>query len=162
MKTKRVLVLVRHAHRDKPAPLGRAADNGLSKKGMAQAKAIAKKYREEFDGKKARLISSPKVRCVETLEPIAKKLKREIQREPALLEQAEGESDSSYHKRIQDFFSKWEKGEEKLTMLCGHGDLFGPALEHLVGCPIDLKKGGWILVENDGKETRLRELAQKC
>src|SRR4051794_36350749 len=71
------LVIIRHAHRNKA--FGAEADNGLSAKGRRQARAAARFFKKRFKGRKPNIFSSPKRRCRETLEPIAKLSGREIQ-----------------------------------------------------------------------------------
>lgn len=65
-----IWILIRHAHRD---TADRAQDNGLSKKGREQAKRLRKYFEERFPEGEGDLVlvTSPKKRCVETIEPIA-------------------------------------------------------------------------------------------
>ena len=157
----RTLILVRHAHRNKPAPLGRKADNGLSKKGKAQAREMLRRYRKCFGKKRPVLISSPKLRCVETLEPLSQWIKARITTSDSLEEQGAKESDRDYHERILKFVGEWQKNKAKLTVLCGHGDLFPLLTQELTGCAIELKKGGWIELAYDGTHYQIIWVLQK-
>src|SRR5262245_33981006 len=69
----KTLILIRHGHRDNSR---RELDNGLTEKGQSQAKNIRRFFAERFSGdeigKGLWLVSSPKVRCMETLQPTAK------------------------------------------------------------------------------------------
>ena len=67
------LIILRHAHRNKP--FGGLLDNGLSRKGKKQAAQAGKHFLEEYGRVKALVLSSPKRRCIETVEPIAEKIK---------------------------------------------------------------------------------------
>lgn len=157
----RTLILVRHAHRNKPAPLGRKADNGLSKKGKAQARAILKRYRKNFGSQKPALISSPKLRCTETLLPISKYFQTHILTSASLEEHKAKESDRDYRERVLRMLGEWQKGKEPVAIICGHGDLFPVLLHELVGCPVELKKGGWIELQYDGTNYHLVWLLQR-
>jgi broad specificity phosphatase PhoE len=85
----RKLIIVRHAHRDTSS--GRERDNGLSERGREQAKAVSRYFRERFAKETALLLSSPKVRCIETLLPLSDRLDVEVQILDLLDEQNEGE-----------------------------------------------------------------------
>lgn len=157
----RKLIIVRHAHRDKPKPLGRLADNGLSKKGKAQAKAVLAHFLKVQETRQVKLISSPKVRCVETLAPLAKRLKTKIEIHPALDEQQPSQTEAAYQKSIKGFLEHWARGRQGVTVICSHGDWIPRALEIIVGGPIELKKGGWAEIEQEGHGLHLVWLLQR-
>lgn len=159
--TARQLIIIRHAHRDKPAPLGRQADNGISKKGRVQARNVARLYKKLFGAQQAELLSSPKVRCVETLAPIAKKLKRKIAIDKALDEQLDGVSMEAYREMVGNFIKSWTKSKSPITIVCSHGDWIPIALDVLLGAGFELKKGGWIQFEYRQKKFDLRIVLQK-
>ncbi len=147
---------MRHAHRDKPQ--GRSADNGLSKKGWKQAESIADFFIRRFGKTEAALLSSPKVRCLETLVPLAKKLRVEVEMSPLLMEQ-EG-SWGELEERIRAFRTWWEKEASPLTVACSHGDWIPAALKEYVDVDTELKKGGWAELDFDGNHPRLTWLVQ--
>ncbi len=157
----RQLIIVRHAHRDKPSPLGRKADNGISKKGQLQAKKVARLYRKLLGAQKAELISSPKVRCVETLEPLAKKLKTKIATHKGLDEQPDEETAEDYRETVGQFIKGWMKSNSPITMVCSHGDWIPVALDVLLGAGFELKKGGWAQFEYAQKKFDLKLIVQK-
>ena len=161
MPGSRQLIIVRHAHRDKPAPLGRKADNGISKKGKVQAKKVARLYRKVLGDKKAELISSPKVRCVETLEPLARKIGAKIVTHPALDEQSEDENLDQYRETVGGFIKNWMKSKSPVTIVCSHGDWIPLALDALLGAGFELKKGGWAHFEYTQKKFELKMIVQK-
>lgn len=148
----RILVLIRHAHRDKPNP---DADNGLSAKGRKQAQALLRQFRREFGDKSPagglRLISSPKKRCIQTLAPISKRLKRGIEVSEFLLEQQPGESVSGMKRRIQKFFSDWKASSAELTLACSHGDWLPLAACELTGACVEFSKGAWVVAVWDAR-----------
>lgn len=135
-------VLVRHAHRDKPG--GGAEDNGLSEKGKRQARRIRKFYDKRFSEGKVLLWSSPKVRCQETLAPLAEDLKSEIEIIRELDEQSSKETDAEFRARIDRFFEKCRSVKAQRIVFCTHGDWIPAAMQKLFQQPIDLSKGGWI------------------
>ena len=144
----KILVLCRHAHRDNSA---RDLDNGLDEKGREQAKAVKRFFMERFateDFKKGLwLVSSPKLRCVETLMPAAKGLERSVDIHPDLEEQGQREDGSGLETRVHRFLHEWVQSKIALTVLCSHGDWLPLATYHLLGIKQEFKKGAWLEVE---------------
>jgi broad specificity phosphatase PhoE len=141
----RKIVLLRHAHRD---TTDRFLDNGLSEKGLKQAKAIASHFREHF-AKPTELLSSPKLRCQETLADYAEALSMEVEINNELIEQEATEASRDLEKRIVDYFKAWEESDKQFTVLCSHGDWIPIALYLLVDIQTDIKKAGWAELELD-------------
>lgn len=144
----KTLILIRHGHRDNSR---RELDNGLDDKGREQAKAIKRFYTSRFskDAEKNGLwlVSSPKIRCVETLAPIAKSIDRPVDIHPALDEQGGKESRGAFQSRIQSFLQEWTKSQAALTLVSSHGDWLPLAVQELLGLQVDPKKGSWFEVE---------------
>jgi 8-oxo-dGTP diphosphatase len=141
----------------------RALDNGLSAKGKKQARRVARYYKERFGGGPApRFFSSPKRRCLETLAPLAKFVKRPVHSDAALLEQGPAEGRERFVKRIESFLGPWRGRRRALAVFCSHGDWIPEAIRLLTGAPVILKKGGWAEVKwgADGVP-RLRRVLQK-
>lgn len=145
MQQNKILILIRHAHRNKA--FGRKADNGISAKGRKQAKALARLYDGFFGKSEPRLYSSPKLRCIETLGPVAKQCGTEIE---ILEELNESGSDAKLRERVRKFDAFWRKSSAPLIVVSSHGDWIPAFVAHLTGVPIELDKGGWIQIE-DGK-----------
>src|SRR4051812_29682252 len=101
----KILVLVRHAHRDTSC---READNGLSEKGQTQAVRLKSELAAKLANKQPLFVSSPKKRCIETLKPLAKTFRKDVQIDPLLLEEASEEKSSEFIDRIQDFLKWWK------------------------------------------------------
>lgn len=154
LHSEKTLVVVRHAHRTKE--LGQGADNGLSEKGREQARRVAELFKRRFESEdKPRLISSPKKRCRETLEPLADRLGIAVEIDPIL---DEGEQ---VEKRVRELVSRWKSGPDPLLVICSHGDVIPLLLELLVGAELELKKGAWAQVDLEHGHARLFELIQK-
>ncbi len=153
------LVIVRHAHRDKP--MGSAFDNGISKKGRKQAKAIVKLYRERFDDEMALIYSSPKLRCIETVEPLASKIASKIVPLDLLIESGPEEGPEDLVRRVRQFCTQWKKESSPIVIACSHGDWIPVFFQELVGTPIDLKKGAWAEIESKNGETKLTWIVQE-
>lgn len=139
----KVLLLVRHAHRDKP--MGSAFDNGLSKKGRRQAQKLARHYRDRLRG--AYFVSSPKIRCVETLQPLSKKIRIDpfLDEGPRMAE------------RVNAFLKWWKTKGPSLVVVCSHGDWLPMALKKLTRATIEMEKGAAAEIHSSG----LYELIQK-
>lgn len=153
---KKTLIIVRHAHRE--TAQGRLLDNGLSDKGRSQADLIQQLFNKEFPGSTARLVSSPKARCRETLEPLAKSLHVAIESEPLLLEGGEhfvGVPDQ-IDQRIDLFFSEWTQRHEAITVACSHGDWIPEFLVRYASIETEVKKGAWAELAYDPKQTETR------
>lgn len=143
--SKKTFVLVRHAHRDTDS--GREKDNGLSSKGRDQAK----EFRDAMLGmaleQPALFLSSPKKRCVETLEPFAKKLTATVEIDKLLDEQSHGESYGALERRIELFIAWVQKSETPLIVACSHGDWIPLFVEKAARLARDFRKGEWAIFE---------------
>jgi broad specificity phosphatase PhoE len=144
----KTLVLIRHAHRDTAI---RSKDNGLSDKGKGQARALKKYFASRFEKPQSVwLVSSPKKRCLETLAPISAVGNYEIDVNPDLDEQGDGESMAKFEERIQHFIKEFQQMPQEMTLVCSHGDWLPMAVFHLLGVRCDFKKGAWFEIEWDG------------
>jgi broad specificity phosphatase PhoE len=148
------LVFIRHAHRDTSK---RAEDNGLSSKGKEQAKLLARFSKKRLDAldskdlKKVFIYSSPKKRCIETVEGIAKELSVKIIIDPDLDEQSADEGSGDLKRRCKAFLARIKKmhSQSNEWVLCSsHGDWLPVALLEYTGCSVDLKKSAWAHTEN--------------
>jgi 8-oxo-dGTP diphosphatase len=153
----KTLILIRHAHRDTSQ---RELDNGLSEKGREQAKSIRRFFTSRFENAGAKdglwLVSSPKLRCVETLTPLAKSLDRSVDIHPLLDEGAAREGGRAIEARTQAFLQEWKQSKVALTVLCSHGDILPIVVHQLLGLQIDPKKGSWIEIEWELEQPMLK------
>jgi phosphohistidine phosphatase SixA len=124
MKT---VVLIRHAHRDTTR---REEDNGLSEKGEKQALAVREDLLAHVEGiESARLCVSPKRRCRQTLEPLAKALGAKLEIEPVLDEGADPE-----------LVGRWiSKQASDILIVCSHGDILPGLSRILLGGRMELE-----------------------
>jgi 8-oxo-(d)GTP phosphatase len=140
------LFVVRHAH-----ALSRHAwrDDDhlrpLSEKGFAQARGLV----ELLGGQRIEtIVSSPAVRCVQTVEPLAEALGLEVVEDVVLWEGSPNEP----VRRLA--------GELDHAVLCSHGDVIPELVDHLIAEGMeavgrDCKKGStWILDRDGPKFTR--------
>ena len=145
---KKTIVLIRHAHRDNAL---RVRDNGLSDKGLEQARWLKKYFCKRFEKPSAVwLVSSPKKRCIETLEPIAAEGGWKIDAHPDLHGQALGESQPKFEARPPRFLNEWKASPQELTVVCSHGDWLPDAVQYLLGASVDFKKGAWLELDWEG------------
>lgn len=123
------LYLVRHAKAG-----SRGDGNGpderrpLSKAGRRQARSLVKLLRDEPIG---RVVSSPYVRCVETVAPLAESRGLAVEEADAL---AEGSPLSEALRLI-------DKVADKPTVLCAHRDVVTELLSHLEDRRVPLEGG---------------------
>ena len=124
----------------------------LTKSGRQQAETLAERLKDEpID----RLLSSPYVRCLQTIEPLAARRKLPIEPRKDLEEGAGGES---VIRLMQSF-----KGQN--LVLCTHGDVSEELLERLVEQGVvartaarNEKGGTWVLYDENGRVTSAKYL----
>ena len=151
------LILIRHGHRDTSQ---RQLDNGLDDKGRDQAKLVRRFFAERFTANEFKkglwFVSSPKIRCVETLLPSAKSAERPVDVHPDLDEQSGRETERSLEARVGRFLDEWTQSKRELTLLCSHGDWLPLATARLLGVRHDFKKGSWLEIEAEGGHFALK------
>ena len=137
--------LVRHSHAgDSSKWEGDDRIRPLSRKGWRQTAAITDLLR--FVGIE-RIISSPYLRCTQTVEPLAEQLGLKVEEHPAL---AEG-SDFDQSEALLDEVAR------TTAVLCSHGDIIPALLDRLNRRGVELngddaKKGSiWVLEAEDGE-----------
>lgn len=146
-------MLVRHAKAgDREQWQGDDRLRPLTKSGRQQAEALAELLKNEpID----RILSSPYVRCLQTVEPLAARRKLPIEPRKDLEEGAGGES---VIRIVED-----EKGQN--VVLCTHGDVVEELLERLIEQGVvdraragNEKGGTWVLYDENGRITSARYL----
>jgi 8-oxo-dGTP diphosphatase len=138
------IYLVRHAKAGKREEWkGDDALRPLSPAGRRQAALLADTFAPLPPG---RLLSSPYVRCVETLEPTADRVGTQVERVPAL---AEGRS----YEDVLELIA----GAPANSVLCSHGDVIPAVMAALerrgatIRTPPDWRKGStWVLQREPG------------
>jgi 8-oxo-dGTP diphosphatase len=145
--------VVRHAKAgDREAWQGDDRLRPLTKSGRHQAEALAELLKNEpID----RILSSPYVRCLQTVEPLAARRKLPIEPRKDLEEGAGGES-------VIRIVAE-AKGQN--VILCTHGDVVEELLERLIEQGVvararasNEKGGTWILYDENGRVTSARYL----
>jgi 8-oxo-dGTP diphosphatase len=142
--------LVRHARAGSRGRWkGDDALRPLSKPGRAQAAEIAKRLaKEPID----LVVSSPFVRCVATVEPLAARLGIVVEISEALAEGA----------RLSQSLPLFEKAQDRDVVLCTHGDVMQDLLDHFGRHGVKLRdhrmeKGSiWVFDVGDGGVERAR------
>jgi 8-oxo-dGTP diphosphatase len=145
-----VIYLVRHAKAgERRVWQGDDAERPLSKLGWKQSEAISKRL---ADKGATTLCSSPYVRCVQTLEPLAKRLGVAIQIDPRLAEAEPFEP-------VLELLGELSSG----AVLCSHGDIIPETIQALVRrgmevqSPPDWRKGSiWVLRRKGDRITKGR------
>jgi broad specificity phosphatase PhoE len=176
-----IVVLVRHA---KAVPRRQWPEDDLSRplddRGFAQAPEIARRVLDILSGERdVELFSSPSLRCVQTLEPLAAKLGADIRPEPLLGDLESGESPEelimdanaavdwlgSRGMRFLDDVTRTgrrvgSQKPHKAVIACSHGDVIPVTLDVL--CERDgvrpatvgnAKGSFWVLRFNGGRCT---------
>jgi 8-oxo-dGTP diphosphatase len=148
------LYLVRHAKAgSRNAWTGDDRLRPLSKPGRRQAEGLVRL----LDGAKVdRILSSPYARCVQSVEPLAKKRALPIEETEALAEGA----------RLPMVLDLVAELDGVAAVLCSHGDVIPELVEHLAGDGMviegepDWRKGSiWVLEREGGRIVRGRFVA---
>ena len=144
--------LVRHAHAgDRQAWSGPDERRPLSEKGWRQARGLVDLLASE---RIDRNVSSPALRCVQTVEPLAEARHLPVEEDARLLEGHD----------LRDTVS-WLEGEVALRSLvaCTHGDIVPGVLTAVEAAGVSLpaerrwaKASTWVLEFEDGHWTRAR------
>lgn len=145
------LYLVRHAKAgERNGWTGADEERPLSKKGWRQAQAVALRLGALSPGE---LVSSPYVRCVQTLEPLAAAMGAEVRIDDRLAE----ENPASAAIELLDELADG-------AVLCSHGDVIPATIHELVRRGVELrsspdwrKASVWVIDRNQrGRYTRAR------
>jgi len=140
-----VIYLVRHAKAgERRMWTGDDLERPLSKSGWKQAHALGKRLSKKGVGQ---LVSSPYVRCIQTLEPLAIAVGSTVETDDRLLEDAAFEG-------VLDLIAEVENG----AVLCSHGDVIPATVQALVRRGMQLKTepdwrkaSVWILRRKDDR-----------
>ena len=89
----------------------------LSKVGRTQADGITRRLAKRPIGI---VVSSPYLRCVQTVQPLADRLRLGVETSDALAEGA----------RLEEALRVFEKVQDREAVLCTHGDVMGDLLDH--------------------------------
>ena len=144
------IYLIRHGHAgSRKAWQGPDEQRPLSDKGVGQASAIAERLGgTEID----QVVSSPALRCVQTVEPLARRLDRKVRIDEAL---AEGTPVASSLELLHRLIAT--NGD---AALCSHGDVIPEMMSALQEDGIDgdgtvnsAKGGTFVLETGDGRVT---------
>ena len=142
-----VVYLVRHAKAgERRTWQGDDLERPLSKTGWKQAHALGKRLQKKGA---TEMVSSPYLRCMQTLEPLARALDLPVLADERLLEGAGFEGSLELLAEVADG-----------AVLCSHGDVIPDTLDALVrrGMQVkttpDWRKGTvWVLKRNEGRIT---------
>ena len=140
-----VIYLVRHAKAgERRVWTGDDLDRPLSKTGWKQAHALGKRLAKKSVSE---LVSSPYVRCIQTLEPLAIAVGTEVRPDDRLVEDAPFEG-------VLDLIAELDDG----AVLCSHGDVIPATIEALIRRGMHLKTepdwrkaSVWILRRKDDR-----------
>lgn len=144
------LLMIRHAHRDVSL---RSLDNGLSEKGLKQRAKLTEEFfthfpQESNSQKWNNLLSSPKIRCQETLYGLEAELNSPIVIDEALNEQQATESYEAFQNRISNFIQRLKKAGGNYV-LCSHGDWLPEFHQQIFHQDLHFRKAEAILYSHD-------------
>jgi broad specificity phosphatase PhoE len=155
---RKTLFIVRHAHR---VVTDRSLDNGLSERGHKQAEAAALFIHNIIGPKPVVIRSSPRLRCQQTLSPLAKMWAIETEVDPLLCEQEQHENDKTFLNRIEEAKARWIHHDPERLIICSHGDWIPEFCRRTFSQDISLDKGGVIEAKLVGEKPVIFEIRQK-
>lgn len=135
------LYLLRHAHAGDPLAWGGDdADRPLSARGQKQSDRLAR-FLERRGFRPDAIISSPKVRAVQTAEPLAKRLGLEILVDRRL-------ADGPDLDEVEAILAT--AGDPRRPVLVGHDPAFSELVAELIGAPwFDVPKGTFLRIDTE-------------
>lgn len=145
------IFLIRHAHAGKRSEwVDPDRLRPLSDRGRRQALSLTDVVGDVVVG---RIVSSPYVRCVQTVEPLAEKFELAIETSDALAEGANGDDAYALLLELDEFDGA----------VCSHGDVIPDLLRRLVadgmdtdGPLVDHKGSTWVIEMREGRPFRGR------
>lgn len=147
----KTLIVVRHCHRE--TNQGRMLDNGLSEKGLQQREELLRHLGKWVEMARPHLMSSPRLRCRETLKLFSETSRQKIQISELLEEQWEREKSSQFLHRVKEFLRWWKEESPSDLVVCSHGDWIPLFLKEAVGKTLALKKAGWVELKSNEPST---------
>lgn len=154
----RKLILVRHAHRETK---DRRLDNSLSEKGWKQEALLRAHFFERCKNippKELDFQSSPKTRCVETIEALSKCLEKKLHIENLLTERQADEDSKAFQSRIDQFIDKFKSSEALIVFACSHGDLIPEIVRTTADIHLHIGKAGWVELSLEKNKWKIDEL----
>lgn len=154
----RLVFLIRHAHRNTQ---NRRLDNGLSAKGWEQEALIQRQLMEKLKTQDSiHFFTSPKQRCVETLQGLALVSNQNLKIDPQFDEQGPNETDLQFSERVKRATDFIKSLSPSTVLVCSHGDVIPLLIEFFTGLSCDLTKGGWIELEETADEWTVKDASQ--
>ena len=140
------ILLLRHAKAgDREDWTGDDGQRPLSKPGRRQAESLVELLKPF---RLTRILSSPLVRCVQTVEPLATARALAVEKSPALAEGAGAKDAVILMRALEDD-----------AVLCTHGDVLWDVLRSLTGKQADTPKaGGWVIEVGDSGPRVIRAI----
>jgi 8-oxo-(d)GTP phosphatase len=155
------LLLVRHASAGSGSHwAGPDHLRPLDRKGHRQAEGLAAAWTGAKVARIHHLLSSPYLRCVQTVEPLAGKVGLSVEEEPALAEGHETEAIGLTRGLLVSRKGAGSSPAGGMVVLCTHGDIIPAILEEAAADGVDLgedtrwaKGSAWLLEGSAGRFT---------
>jgi broad specificity phosphatase PhoE len=144
----KTLLITRHAHRD---VTDRSLDNGVSSKGMKQIEELKNYFFKHYSPKNPQILSSPRLRCQETIAAIGK-----FETSDLLDERGPHEIEEEFYARIDQFIEWWKNKAHPFLIICSHGDWIPLFFFKVLNNPLELKKAGLAELTLENGEVHLK------
>lgn len=124
----------------------------LDRKGHRQAEGLAAAWTGAKAPRIHKLLSSPYLRCVQTVEPLAGKVGLSVEEEPALAEGHEHEAIGLARRLLSSGKGPGPRAAGRMVVLCTHGDIVPALLDQAAADGVELggdarwaKGSAWVL-----------------
>lgn len=151
----KILILCRHGDRE---VVSAGVDSGISESGRIQAQALATTFAKKFSGQTPLVLSSPRLRCQQTLKPLATLTHSPVKIDPLLSERNSAETQHVFIMRVASFLDQIRESQEPLIISCSHGDWIPTAVDLWTGQWVDVLRGSWIELEVSEDNVKLKEV----
>lgn len=144
------LILLRHAQRQ-------GLDDALTEHGKRQVEERGHFFFQVF-GDQMDLMSSPKQRCLQSLETLGSLCKKPLQINEDLSERLDFEDSKAFEKRVQNALeSRLSKSSWATTIICSHSDWLFVGAKYLLDLQIQFLEGSWIHLVRDQSKWILKD-----
>ncbi len=146
--------LLRHGHRH---VIYERDDNGLSERGNQQVSELSQYLLPLCEHNSPLLVCSPKLRCLETVAPLAQLLNVEVRVSQFIDEQNGNESQFDFESRVKNYVSDICHALPDTLIICSHGDVLPLILHNLTRQTMLFRPAGLVRLAQSGSRFLIKE-----
>lgn len=144
------LILLRHGQRQ-------GSDDAITEYGKKQAEERGRFFFQAFGGQ-IDLMSSPKQRCLQSLEALSSLCKKPPQIVEDFSERFDFEDSRTFEKRVQSALeASLLKSSSAITLICSHSDWLFVGAKYLLDLQLQFLEASWIYLVRDQSKWILKD-----